>query len=518
MADGSPRQITRWTHETAAQVLRGAGLEPLEPYPGRTTLPWRCRCAACGAVVAPNLNNLSRGLSRGCRYCSARADNESDSGHTRWTHESASVIMRAAGLEPLDPYPGTGNQWRCRCGVCGREVTPRFSMVRRGASKGCKYCGGRARVDAEVAVADMRAAALEPLAPYPGHTASPWRCRCTRCGSEVTARLMKIRAGEGCCKRCGVEASAATRRADAEQAAALMRAAGLEPLEPYPGGNHLPWRSRCMKCGAEGMPTRANISRGQGGCVSCGIEINAARRLGDTEQAIVDMVAAGLQPLEPYQGVNKPWRCRCTRCGSEVWPRLAHIRSRGGGCITCGYEAMKAKQRHDPDEAEREMRGAGYIPLEPYPGADHRWRCRHMPCDREVTARLSKIRRGEGACSYCARYGFNLVNPAVVYVLHNPALGAVKVGITGGDERIGKYVRNGWTLLQTAGFATGAAAWAIEQAVLRYIREEMSLSHFLTADQMGAQGGWTETFDANLLPPDGLCEMVEEERNRLQFR
>jgi hypothetical protein len=40
------------------------------------------------------------------------------------------------------------------------------------------------------------------------------------------ARLMKIRAGEGCCERCGVEASAAARRADAEQAAALMRAAG----------------------------------------------------------------------------------------------------------------------------------------------------------------------------------------------------------------------------------------------------------------------------------------------------
>jgi hypothetical protein len=141
-----------------------------------------------------------------------------------------------------------------------------------------------------------------------------------------------------------------------------------------------------------------------------------------------------------------------------------------------------------------------------------------MPCDREVTARLSKIRRGEGACGYCARYGFNLLNPAVVYVLHNSALGAVKVGITGGEERTAKYVRNGWTLLQATSFATGAAAWAIEQAVLRHIREGMALSYFLTPEQMGAQGGWTETFDASLLPPSSLCQMVEQERNRLQFR
>lgn len=393
-----------------------------------------------------------------------------------------------------------------------------LSMVRRGASKGCKHCGGRAPIESDVAVADVRAAGLEPLEAYPGHTASPWRCRCARCGSEVTARLQKIRSGEGCCVRCGIEASAAGRRADAEQAAALMRAAGLEPLEPYPGGNHRPWRCRCVKCGTEGTPTRANISRGQGGCLSCGIEASAARRLGDAEQAVVDMVAAGLQPLEAYPGTNKPWHCRCTRCGSEVRPRLGHVRSSGSGCIICGYQTTKAKQMRDPDQAEMVMRAAGYLPLEPYPGADHGWRCRHIPCGREVAARFNKIRGGEGACRYCARYGFNLLNPAVVYVLHNPALGAVKVGITGGNERISKYVRNGWTLLQTAGFATGAAAWAIEQAVLRYIREEMSLSHFLTADQMGAQGGWTETFDANLLPPDGLCEMVEQERDKLQFR
>jgi hypothetical protein len=35
---------------------------------------------------------------------------------------------------------------------------------------------------------------------------------------------------------------------------------------------------------------------------------------------------------------------------------------------------------------------------------------------------------------------------------------------------------------------------------------------------MGAQGGWTETFDAKLLPPLDLLRMVEQERSKLQFR
>jgi hypothetical protein len=90
----------------------------------------------------------------------------------------------------------------------------------------------------------MAEAGLKPLEEFPG-TDAPWRCECLRCGDVVTARLQKIRTGDGCCKRCGVAASARARSADAAGAEAMMRAAKLEPLEPYPGGNHLPWR-----CGA----------------------------------------------------------------------------------------------------------------------------------------------------------------------------------------------------------------------------------------------------------------------------
>ncbi|CAM5331034.1 hypothetical protein [Streptomyces chartreusis] len=70
-------------------------------------------------------------------------------------------IMRAADLEPLEPYPGSSAPWRCRHTACGREGTPRLSNVTKG-QRGCMYCSGRARLDPETAAGVMRAAGLEP--------------------------------------------------------------------------------------------------------------------------------------------------------------------------------------------------------------------------------------------------------------------------------------------------------------------------------------------------------------------
>jgi hypothetical protein len=50
---------------------------------------------------------------------------------------------------------------------------------------------------------------------------------------------------------------------------ATMLAADLEPLVPYPGGVHEPWRCKHNKCGNEVRPTYANIQKGQGGCRTC---------------------------------------------------------------------------------------------------------------------------------------------------------------------------------------------------------------------------------------------------------
>ncbi len=53
--------------------------------------------------------------------------------------EAAAAVMRAAGVEPIEPYRNSQSPWRCRCLSCGREVAPRYTDVVRGYG-GCKWC------------------------------------------------------------------------------------------------------------------------------------------------------------------------------------------------------------------------------------------------------------------------------------------------------------------------------------------------------------------------------------------
>ena len=177
----------RWRSWEAVKVMNAAGLEPLEPYPGKCTKQWRCRCTKCKSTVSPRLTNVWRG--GGCDKCRKRA--------LSLSQDEAVKHMLAAGLEPLEPYPGNcTKQWRCRCTKCKSTVSPTLNNVQRGS--GCNKC--RQISDAQ-AVDDVLAAGFEPLEPYPGKTIKDWRCRCTRCGNNISVKLSIIRRGSGC-KEC----------------------------------------------------------------------------------------------------------------------------------------------------------------------------------------------------------------------------------------------------------------------------------------------------------------------------
>lgn len=51
--------------------------------------------------------------------------------------------MRAAGLEPLEPYPGSAFPWKRRCTGCGAIVSPRLGSMTGKNRPGCKLCGNR---------------------------------------------------------------------------------------------------------------------------------------------------------------------------------------------------------------------------------------------------------------------------------------------------------------------------------------------------------------------------------------
>ena len=354
--------------DEATAAMQAAGLEPLEPFPGSNAI-WRCRCTTCGREVLPRHANIKSGWG-GCAWCAGQ----------KVDPDEAVAVMRAAGLEPLEPFPGSNVPWRCSCTKCGKEVQPRFGGI-RGGQGGCIWCAGR-KVDPDEAVAVMRSAGLEPLEPYPGAT-TPWRCRCLNCQSEARPRYNGVQQGGGGCRACGKNV------VDPDHAVAVMRAAGLEPLEPYPGSD-IQWRCRCLTCDRDVTPRYNTVRKIGGGCIWC-----AGNRV-DPDEAVAVMHSARLEPLEPYPGTAKPWRCRCTTCGREVLPRHANIRNGSGGCAWCAGNIV------DPDEAVAVMRSAGLEPLEPYPGTAKPWRCRCTKCSREVQPRYGSIRRGQGGCVWCA--------------------------------------------------------------------------------------------------------------------
>ena len=247
----------------------------------------------------------------------------------------------------------------------------------------------------------MRSKGLEPLEPFPGVT-KRWRCRCTRCGAEVSPTLKSVRLAVTGCRTCGLERSAAARRTSHDDAVAELQAVDLEPLEPYPGTATRKWRCRCLRCGDEVSPDLKHIRRGQRGCA------RFAGNLVIPDEASEVMRAAGAEPLVAYPGSHQPWLCRCLTCGREVTPSYNSVASRGQGvCVWCSRRVV------EPSEAEATMWGAGLEPLAPYPGSKAPWLCACLRCRRKVSPSVSSVRSGKG-CAYCSG---NRVDPGEAVAL-----------------------------------------------------------------------------------------------------
>ncbi|MEU3545185.1 hypothetical protein [Streptomyces paromomycinus] len=226
----------------------------------------------------------------------------------------------------MTPTHGSIKQGQGGCGPCGRK------KAGAGISQAWARRRELPRTDGEQAAEELQTFGLTPLESYPG-PAGLWACRHDTCGRDVEIRLHNLHRGLRACPYCP-PAPGGRRRWPPDEAEALMRAAGLEPLEPYSGRRQQAWRCRCTGCGRETLPSLGGILAEQGGCRHCADVRAAEARKTDPEVAAADMRAAGLEPLEPYATSMTPWRCRCTTCGSEVSPTLMKIRT-GGGCRFC---------------------------------------------------------------------------------------------------------------------------------------------------------------------------------------
>jgi len=343
------------------------------------------------------------------------------------------------------------------------------------------------------AIKIMLLAGVKPLTEYPG-TKVGWKSICLTCQKIVSPRLGNIRSGQNACAYCSKV------RIDVEEAVKKFENINLKPLVDFPGAQK-PWLSQCQICKNEVTPTYTSIQQGNGGCVFC-----AGNRI-TLEQIMNVMEAAGYEPLEPYPTSGKRWKCKCLNCGKISSPRYADVKV-GNRCGYC------SKVRVDEVDAIEKMQEAKLQPLEPFKTANTKWKCKCLVCENIVYPRYGTIQAGHGGCGFCATYGFNLEQPAIIYLITNKELSAHKIGITNlyeskENSRMMKHRQNGWSTFKKMEFSTGQRAVQVEIQVIDWLRNERGLKHFLNAEQM-PQGGWTETVDATEIDLPIIWAKVEE--------
>ena len=262
--------MTRSLSEVEAVArLTAKNLEPLEPWHGSTTKPWRVRCLTCGTEGAPRLGSLS--TQRGCRTCGYQRVLEK-------RHEQAKIAagqtVAELGFTPLEPYPGSKYPWTCRH-TCGTVATVIASSVANGNTQyGCPTCRPGQGISQEDASKEMRAAGHKPLEPFV-NMKEPWRTVHLECGQERRSTLSHIRAGGIGCYPCSRKSDRWSHPAELteEQAVERLEAHGFTPVGSYPGAGK-PWKVR-HSCGAVVTPALSNLDSGTG-CKVCNSSFNYA--------------------------------------------------------------------------------------------------------------------------------------------------------------------------------------------------------------------------------------------------
>ncbi|MER5336936.1 hypothetical protein [Micromonospora sp. NPDC002717] len=420
----------------------------------------------------------------------------------RFTDAEARHQLTALGYSAVAGYPGSTKAWAAICVTCHEAVTVVLNRVKRDDRPRCRCrrekraaahqaSGGlKVRNNADRAIGRMRTYDWEPLEPYPG-ARTRWSCRCLRCGTVGTPIMSgqdRARGCAGCSGRVG--------RITDEAAQQVMRQAGWIPTGPFPGPRE-PWECACATCGKIAKPRYETVKSNESGCKLCAAKENGKRRRERFESTAVGVMrAVNLEPQEPFPGANKRWRCQCLTCGSFTQPTYSNVSNGGGGCETCRRRKQgNSKRSRFAEEATERLRAAGYEPLVEYPGAAHPWRCR-CRCGRDTTVRIGNVDAGQRGCRRCAVSGFNASKPAIVYLLHNAELQALKIGITQvGSTRVGRFRKLGWSVLVTEAFQDGMDALRVEDAILTWWRKDLGLPPYL-APGSTRDGGWTETIDA----------------------
>jgi hypothetical protein len=272
-----------------------------------------------------------------------------------------------------------------------------------------------------------------------------WRLKCAKCGLETSrfpaslkTRKKNSKTGLAGCLGCSIRQK--VKESDqGVNAEALMDLAGFKILEPYVSAKH-PWKVQCKNCLMVMTKQFTHVKSEDKGCKYCsGNYLNL-------EQINLIMLNAQLEPLEPYVNAQKPWKCKCLKCGKIVTPRFGGISAGIGGCKFCGSHGL-------------DFNKPAFV---------------YLITNDELNA-------------------------------HKIGVSGLEVQ----TERLKAHSKYGWKLYKRLDVKTGEVAFLIEQGVLLWLRKDLELHTYVLKEQM-PQGGFSETFDASEIGLPKVWAKVKE--------
>ncbi len=175
----------RKSDDSAFQMMREAGGEPLEPYKNNRT-KWKVRCLKCSKISHPLLSNVMKGQGV-CMYCRPKSPVV--------TEKQALSFIESKNMISKGKYESAHRKWLLTCLVCKKSDFYVYSQM-KSQNHGCVYCS-KHKVDPEDALKLFRKMGFEPLGSYE-NARKPIKAKCLNCNRASLKRYDDVRTGRGC--------------------------------------------------------------------------------------------------------------------------------------------------------------------------------------------------------------------------------------------------------------------------------------------------------------------------------
>lgn len=285
-----------------------------------------------------------------------------------------------------------------------------------------------------------------------------------------------------------------------DEASKLMLEAGLQPLVPY-SGNGDPWLCKCLTCGKEVTPRRSWVVYAGSGCKPCGHD---KHRIAESTVREV-LLVHGFLLTGVYSGCIDPLDCICQNCNQPC--RVAYrsvIDNNQTRCNSCGYGAPipQVKLLELFTAMEYEIIGQVFSS-----GKPTKTKC--LRCGALGRTYYDNLKQGRRMCRGCSfKRGFDTALPGILYVVENPTINALKVGIMNSHTtRLDEHRRNGWHLVQAWEWS-GQLISRLETLILRWLRKVKGIPPAVRKEDM-PQCGYSETASTLLIRPLEVIAQIE---------